>query len=140
MGGSNTVPCTTLLSVKNCTGQPGVYGTLGTPAVSNIPVGRWGAAGWTDSNGHRWLFGGNGVDAGGQSSGLNDLWEFNPSTMEWTWVGGSSKGALSSIYVGQPGVYGTLGVPAAGNVPGSRYGAASWIDSKGNFWLFWRNR
>jgi N-acetylneuraminic acid mutarotase len=136
MGGSNTVPCTTLLSVKNCTGQPGVYGALGTPAVSNIPSGRWGAAGWTDSNGHRWLFGGNGVDAGGQPSGLNDLWEFNPSTMEWTWVGGSSKGALSSIYVGQPGVYGTLGVPAAGNVPGSRYGAASWIDRNGNFWLF----
>jgi len=48
---------------------------------------------------------------------------------EWTWMGGSS-----SAY--QPGVYGTLGTPAAGNFPGGRNGAASWTDSSGNLWLF----
>ena len=47
---------------------------------------------------------------------------------EWTWMGGSNTG-------GQPGVYGTLGVPAAGNVPGGRYSAVSWTDGSGNFWL-----
>ena len=69
---------------------------------------------------------------------LNDLWEFNPTTKEWTWVSGS--GALICQSNGadciQPGVYGTLGVAAAGNVPGSREWSASWMDSSGNLWLF----
>ena len=30
----------------------------------------------------------------------------------------------------------TLGQPAPGNAPGGRYGAVSWIDNQGNFWLF----
>jgi hypothetical protein len=33
-------------------------------------------------------------------------------------------------------VYGTLGVGAVGNTPGSRDSAASWIDASGNLWLF----
>ena len=36
----------------------------------------------------------------------------------------------------QPGVYGTKGVPAAGNVPGSRDSAVSWTDASGNLWFF----
>ena len=35
-----------------------------------------------------------------------------------------------------PGVYGTEGTAAAGNVPGSRYSAVSWIDAAGHFWMF----
>jgi hypothetical protein len=31
-----------------------------------------------------------GYDANGNSGYLNDLWEFNPSTNEWAWMGGSS--------------------------------------------------
>ena len=34
------------------------------------------------------------------------------------------------------GVYGTLGVPAAPNIPGGRTNAVSWTDNSGNFWLF----
>jgi N-acetylneuraminic acid mutarotase len=37
---------------------------------------------------------------------------------------------------GQWGIYGTLGVPAAANVPGGREFAVSWIDGSGNLWLF----
>lgn len=40
------------------------------------------------------------------------------SANQWTWVGGSST-------VNQSGVYGTLGTPAAGNIPGSREYAVS---------------
>jgi hypothetical protein len=29
-----------------------------------------------------------------------------------------------------------LGVPEAGNIPGGRSGASSWIDNRGNLWLF----
>ncbi|MGD0345917.1 MAG: PASTA domain-containing protein [Terracidiphilus sp.] len=113
-------------------GQPAVYGTLGTPAAGNIPGGREYGASWTDNEGNFWLFGGSGMDANGAQSDLNDLWEFTPSTGEWTWMGGSS----TDPYIGQPGVYGTKGTPAAGNIPGGRYGAVSWTDSGGNFWLF----
>ncbi|HWG19258.1 MAG TPA: chitobiase/beta-hexosaminidase C-terminal domain-containing protein [Terracidiphilus sp.] len=109
--------------------QPGVYGTLGTPAQGNTPGSRLGPAGWTDGSGHRWLFGGNGYDAVGNSGPLNDVWEFTSSTNEWTWMGGSST-------ENQPGVYGTLGTPAAGNIPGSRWHAANWTDGSGHFWLF----
>jgi hypothetical protein len=36
----------------------------------------------------------------------------------------------------QPGVYGTLGVPAAANTPAGGSGFSSWTDKDGNFWLF----
>src|ERR1700722_17477829 len=39
-------------------GQPGVYGTLRTPAPGNTPGSRNSAASWTDSVGNLWLFGG----------------------------------------------------------------------------------
>jgi hypothetical protein len=121
MGGSSTLG-------PSATAQPGVYGTLGTPAPGNIPSGRLGAAAWVDSSGNLWLF-------GGQSTGvwLNDLWEFNPTTHEWAWMSGDSTVPSSG---GNPGIYGTLGTPSAADLPGSRVSASAWTDSKGNFWLF----
>jgi N-acetylneuraminic acid mutarotase len=127
LGGSSTVP-------GAYGGQPGVYGTLGTPAPGNIPSGRYGATSWTDSSGNLWLFGGCGYDSSGNYGYLNDLWKFNPAANEWAWMGGSSTVAEPST--GQPGVYGSLGTPAAGNIPGGRWGASSWTDSNGKFWLF----
>jgi N-acetylneuraminic acid mutarotase len=107
----------------------GVYGILGTPAVGNIPSGRSGEVSWTDSNGNFWLFGGAGSDASGNTGDLNDLWEFNPSSNVWVWMGGSSAAAST-------GVFGTLGVAAIGNIPSSRQFAMSWTDLSGNFWLY----
>jgi N-acetylneuraminic acid mutarotase len=125
MGGSSTLGVTG--------GQPGLYGTLGVPAAGNTPGGRNGAASWTGSNGQFWLFGGRGYDANGTLGYLNDLWEFNPASSQWTWMSGSDT---AGGHGGQPGVYGTLGQPAAGNTPGSRNGAATWTDGSGNLWLF----
>jgi len=75
------------------------------------------------------LFGGLGYDGSGIYGNLNDLWKYNPSSGEWTWMGGSSSG-------GQQGSYGTKGSAAASNVPGARDGAASWVGPDGNLWLF----
>ena len=121
MGGSNTI--------GSNAGIPGIYGTLGAPAPGNNPGSRLYAVSWTDNNGNFWLFGGNGVDANGNSSSPDDLWKFNPAISEWAWMGGSKA-------TGQSGEYGTLRSPAVGNVPGSRSGAISWTDAKGNLWLF----
>ena len=130
MGGSST------------SNQPGVYGTLGTPAAGNIPGGTAEAMSWIDKNGNFWVFGAGGSvtpSLGSPENGLpNDLWEFNTSSNEWTWIGGSSviSGCGYWYGCGILGVYGTLGTPAAGNTPGSRWGATGWIDSSGNLWLF----
>ena len=137
MGGSSTVPQT----ANNNGGISGVYGRLGVPAAANFPGSRCFASSWTDKKGNLWLFGGQGYDANGNWGLLNDLWEFNPSTNLWTWVGGSSTvpaggSTTDPIDFGNPGAYGTLGTPAYGNIPGSRYAAVNWTDSSGNFWLF----
>jgi len=108
--------------------QLGIYGTEGTAASTNVPGGREGSASWIDSTGNLWLFGGDGFDSAGADNLLNDLWEFNPSTKQWTWISGSNA-------VNGKSVYGTLGVAAAANVPGARSQAVSWTDHSGNFWL-----
>jgi hypothetical protein len=109
----------TWVSGSSSANQPGVYGTQGVPAATNIPGGREYAVSWIDGSGNLWLFGG----------GYNDLWEYSPTTNLWTWVSGSSSGS-------HPGVYGTESVPAATNVPGTRESSATWVDGSGNLWLF----
>jgi hypothetical protein len=130
MGGSSEYPASG--------SSPGVYGRLGLASAIGLPGSRDSSSAWGDQNGHFWLFGGEGEDAQGFGGLLNDLWEFNPSTNEWAWVGGSSTVGKtnSNGRPGQPGVYGTLGTPAAGNLPGGRAWASSWTDSNGHFWLF----
>jgi len=126
MGGSST------------TNQPGVYGTLGTHVAGSIPGSRCCLAGWTDNGGNLWLFGGQGYDIKGQQGVLNDLWKLAPSTNQWTWMGGNRVMnciTYGANYCGQAGDYGTLGVPAASNIPGSRMDLTSWGESGGNFWL-----
>jgi N-acetylneuraminic acid mutarotase len=120
----------TWVSGGNTENAGGVYGTLGTAAASNAPGARYSATSWIDSSGDLWLFGGYGYDSTGAAIGyLNDLWKFSPDTGLWTWVSGAeAKNA--------PGLYGVEGTAAAGNAPGARYSANSWIDSSGNLWLF----
>ncbi len=133
MGGSNQMPPFGVMGYA----AVGQYGALGVPAAGNVPGGRLGSMTWSDKNDNYWLFGGNGVDAKDNDGYLNDLGEFNPSTNEWTWMGGSSIMTPMPANGGaEIGVYGTLGTPAAGNLPGGRYGSADWTNSSGNVWLF----
>jgi N-acetylneuraminic acid mutarotase len=115
--------------VSGGAGLFGVYGTQGVPAAGNIPGARWGATGRMDASGKVWLFGGFGYDSAGTLGLLNDLWNYNITTKQWTWISGSK-------IVNQTGNYGTKGTPASTNVPGARETSMSWIDASGNFWLF----
>jgi hypothetical protein len=126
----------TWMGGSDLTEQPGVYGTLGTPAPENIPGARYLAASWTDASGNFWLFGGLGLDSTGKRGDLNDLWKYDPAAAMWTWMGGPNT--LCNVQVNPvcPSVYGTQGVPAPGNAPGSQTGASPWTDSCGNLWLF----
>jgi len=114
---------------QNALNSKGIYGTRGVPSASNEPGGREYAMNWIDSAGNFWLFGGDGIDANGTWSELNDLWMFSPTTKEWTWVSGSTT-------VNAVGVYGTQGVASASNVPGARSQGVGWADSQGTFWIF----
>ena len=114
---------------SNSAGQPGIYGTQGTGAGSNIPGGRNGAASWLDQSGNLWMFGGLGYDSKGSLNFLNDLWEFNNTSSAWTWVGGDTVG-------GSTGSFGTQGVASATNVPPALYSPIGWSDSSGNLWVF----
>lgn len=117
----------TWMGGSNIGNQQGTYGSLGVPAMGNIPGARRDAVNWVDSSGNLWLFGGNGYDSTGANGPLNDLWKYSAGT--WTWVSGSNL-------VNQSGVYGTQGVPAPGNVPGARNSSAGWTDAQGDLWLF----
>ncbi|MGD0912100.1 MAG: kelch repeat-containing protein [Terracidiphilus sp.] len=143
MGGDNTMTnCSGPDASGMICGTPGVYGTEGKPASANVPGGRDRGAMWVDGQGNFWLFGGYGVDSAGTRGQLNDVWEFVLSSKEWVWMGGSNTIPLTcpkntvGHFCGNSGVYGTQGVFAAGNIPGSRDSGVSWTDIKGNFWLF----
>jgi hypothetical protein len=118
----------TWMGGSNLANQKGVYGTLGTPSANNIPGGRRLSVAWLDSQGDIWLFGGGGYDSAGTGEALlNDLWKY--SNGQWTWMGGSNL-------ANQKGVYGSLGMPSASNIPGGKENAVAWTDASGNFWLF----
>ena len=131
----------------NLANQNGVYGTPGTASASNIPGGRHESVGWADANGDLWLFGGEGEDSVGTANGiLNDLWVYNISSNQWTYVMGSTTANQTGTYGMQPFVgpprttaaAGLAGLPssATSTLPGSRWGASGWVDQGGNFWLF----
>lgn len=119
----------TWVSGSEYSDQTGVYGTKGTAAPGNFPGSRDASVLWIDSNSHVWIFGGDGWDGAGHQGYLNDLWMYDPSTLQWTWISGD-------LTADQPGVYGTLGTSSISNFPGGNRGANSWIDSNGIFWLF----
>ncbi|MBL7901768.1 MAG: T9SS type A sorting domain-containing protein [Bacteroidia bacterium] len=116
---------------SNSINQTGMYGTMGVPAATTTPGSRNNAVSWTDASGKFWLFGGFGNDAMSFNQ-LNDLWKYDPLTNQWTFIKGNTIGA-------QSGVYGTIGVSAVSNNPGSRSKAVSWRDANGDFWLFGGN-
>lgn len=124
----------TWVSGANTTDNIAVYGTFSVSATSNMPSSR-SFPGFFKSNtaGKLILFGGQGystVPGNPPPAGfLNDMWEFNIATGNWTWIGGSNM-------LNQVGIYGTAGVEATANVPGARFSPACWTDPMGNYWLF----
>ncbi len=107
-------------------GNPGNFGVQGVSSPTNQPPAReHGAITWTDLSNNLWMYGGNSV-----LGDLSDLWKYDITTNEWTWM----KGPSTSY---DPGTYGTQGVPSPLNKPSSREEAASsWTDNNGDLWFF----
>jgi hypothetical protein len=117
----------TWVSGNNSYALGGVYGTKGVTEDTNVPGGRFCSTGWIDASDNLWLFGGTGFDFTNTPGYLNDLWKFDGTN--WTWVSGDDT-------VDHGGVYGTKGVAAGTNKPGSRRYSISWMDSSDNLWFF----
>jgi len=107
--------------------DPGSYGVMGVPSPLNQPRGRgFGCLSWVDMNNNLWMFGGS-TDP---STNNHDLWKYDITTNEWTWMNGSQ-----ALFVAA--TYGTMGVADPANFPGGRYESnATWSDSSGMLWLF----
>ncbi|MDD3265564.1 MAG: kelch repeat-containing protein [Burkholderiales bacterium] len=103
----------------------GNYGVKGIESIDNLPPPRNRANSWVDKDGNFWLFGGE-VTVDNQ---YNDLWKYDKDSHLWAWMSGES-------ILNQKGIYGTKGVAASGNQPGSRIAAVTWSDESGNLWLF----
>ena len=106
-----------------------IFGTKGVPSTATTPyhIGETSAA-WADDNGRLWMYGGS--DGGGA---FGDLWRYDISTDEWTWMTGSG-------IVNQPAFFGNKGVAAASNDPGGRWAYGKWKDTDGNLWMFGGNQ
>jgi N-acetylneuraminic acid mutarotase len=105
--------------------QTGFYGMPGN--ALNTPGSRSGTVEWT-LNGKLYLFGGQGNDGSGGQGNLNDLWEYDPATNNWTWLKGSSG---SNSF----GSFGTIGVASATNVPAAKFTAVGWV-ANGKLYLY----
>jgi hypothetical protein len=113
----------TWISGTTAPNASGSYGTQGIPSVTNHPPADYEYMEWKDKQGSFWIY-------GGSYAYYADLWKFNPSTLEWTWMQGNGA-------PWQPAVYGVQGIPSPTNTPGTcGLGAATWVDTSGNFWLF----
>jgi len=103
----------------------GNYGAQGVSSPLNIPPARsLGILAWTGDDGHLYMY-------SGMSGRLfSDLWKYDISLNEWTWLSGSN-----SQMSPQPN-YGVLGVPAATNNPSflAETESAWFFDDK--LWLF----
>ncbi len=112
--------------------QPPIFGTFGTAGPGNVPGCGFAEAIWADGGQSLWLFGGGGYDSAGRGGVLNDIWEFDLNSLEWSWMNGGTQ----EFPYNWPGVYGTPGVSAAGNVPGFSYQPTEWTGVNEQFWLF----
>ena len=104
----------TWIKGANTSNQVANFGTKGVSSSSNNPGSRTEALTWVLNN-KLYLMGGYGNGGAG-----NDLWVFDPTTNNWTWLSGSTT-------PDQLGNYGTKGVPASTNIPSARVNGATWI-------------
>ena len=102
------------LQLENNDGrQYGHYGAKGVAGPLNIPGGRQYPAGWTDTTGNLWLFGGMGYSVASPFPAyLNDLWK-RDSTNRWTWISGLTS-----------------------SLPPARTKAVTWRDFNNKLWLY----
>ncbi|MCU0434310.1 MAG: gliding motility-associated C-terminal domain-containing protein [Bacteroidia bacterium] len=115
----------TWMSGGNTPSVPAVWGTQQVASPSNTPGTRNVYSRWKDRQGNFWFFGGYFLG----STTYNDMWKYNPQTLQWTWMAGTqTPNALSQFQTTCD--YGT-------EAPRANFeGRTCWTDECGNFWQF----
>lgn len=111
----------------------GDYGTQGVPAATNEPSGRTYTQGWSDDSGNLWLYSGMNIVSTDFESEPDDLWKYDTSTNEWTWIGGNSTLTGNENY---PNIQDGLGVFNSNNTPGSRWNSLATYATNGEVFLY----
>ncbi len=110
---------------SNLTNYPGTTGTQGVSSSTNFIGVRYGGSSWFFNN-KLYAMGGYGKISSFNSR--DDVWEYDLTTNNWTWLKGSSTG-------GTMGNYGTLGVSSSTNNPGARLGNFGWFNTNKYFMM-----
>ena len=117
------------------------YGEKGVPSPQNYFSARYGPLSvYSKTKNKLFVFGGWGQASnhGIQNSyffiilgvgRLNDFWEYDLTTDQWTWLSGSQQNNGKAQFYEK-------GVPHPDNTPGSRLSGCLWEDLNGNIWLF----
>lgn len=118
----------TWMSGSNTSGNA-VYGSMGqsspdvTPGGGNLYEGRT----WVDNDGNFWFYGGYNMFVDLE---LNNMWKYDVSTNEWTWMKGSgSSGGMASY--GTQGIFSNSNNPPASGISTS----ISWTGLDGTLWF-----
>ena len=122
----------TWISGSNQANDLGNYIQKCSPSVNAFPSARYEnrTAQTLGCSDKFWTFGGFTYDSvGALLSVINDFWNFNTSTNEWSWVSGSNT-------TNSPGNYGVLNVPSPLNDPPPRGGVCLWVLPNGEV-LLW---
>jgi gliding motility-associated-like protein len=87
----------TWMKGPNTLGNPAVYGTKGVEDSANVPGARWSYGHWIDSANNLYFFGGtNGLQFSAEV--YNDMWRYNTTTNNWTWISGTNLNDDSGHY------------------------------------------
>jgi galactose oxidase-like protein len=114
----------------NTSNGVGNYGTILVEAPTNVPRSRNECnASWTDLNNNLWLFGGHVYNPNNVNCHMGDMWKYDASANEWTWMKGQNV-------FDQPATYGTIMVPDPANNPTARAVYCKWKDNADNLWFF----
>lgn len=111
--------------------QGGVSGTQGQADAGNVPGGRKYFAMDISENNLIWMMGGRARSTANVESNLGDLWKFNPSTLEWTFVTGATTDNTDETFIDNF----TKGEITSMHI-GSRKHFDMTIDESGTIWLF----
>jgi len=115
----------TWMQGSNIPNQAAVYGIQGIPSPANTPGSRNCSVSWVDISGNLWLMGGYTVG----TVTLGDIWKFDPTTLEWTWMNGSTALAATGTL--------TMGVPSSTDYPRAIAETnCAWTDNQNQLWVF----
>jgi gliding motility-associated-like protein len=102
------------------------YGTLQVESATTTPGGmQENSTAWVKSDGTLWTFGGRSTN----SLHSADMWKFDITTNNWTWMKGSAG-------LDTNGNYGNINVESSTNLPPARCSYTSWQDKQDNFYIF----